>query len=47
MKKFLAVALAPGLVAVTVPVPAQAQNSPAEPTHVLLVSIDAMHAVDF
>jgi predicted AlkP superfamily pyrophosphatase or phosphodiesterase len=49
MKKFLAVALSLGLVGVTLPVRTQAQNSPTEPTfkHVLLVSIDGMHAVDF
>jgi hypothetical protein len=50
MKKFLAMALSLGLVGVTIPAPAQAQAGQAEATtikHVLLVSIDGMHAVDF
>src|ERR1700752_317317 len=50
MKKFLATALSLGLVGVTLPATAQAQNGQGEETtikHVLLVSIDGMHAVDF
>lgn len=50
MKKFLAIALSLGLAVVTLPAVAQAQNGQGEETtikHVLLVSIDGMHAVDF
>ena len=49
MKKVLAVALSLGLVGATVPAPAQAQNDQGETKikHVVLVSIDGMHVVDY
>ncbi|HJY88900.1 MAG TPA: hypothetical protein VJ255_01420, partial [Candidatus Acidoferrum sp.] len=49
-KKFLAGALSLGLVGATVPAPAQANDEGHEGKgfkHVLLISIDGMHAVDF
>jgi hypothetical protein len=49
MKKFLATALSLGLVGVTIPAPAHANDDRGEGKikHVLLVSIDGMHAVDY
>jgi len=50
MKKLLAVALSLGMVGATLPAPVQAQDGQGEETnikHVLLVSIDGMHVVDY
>ena len=46
MKKLLAMALSLGLVGFSVPAPAQAWED-AKTKHVLLISIDGMHAVDY
>ena len=48
-KKFLAAALSLGLMGATVPAPVQANDEGHEKgfKHVLLISIDGMHAVDF
>src|ERR1700757_3695312 len=46
-KKLLAVALSVGLGGVTVPAPAQANGGEKKVKHVLLVSIDGMHAVHY
>ena len=49
MKKLLAVALSLGLVGFSIPAPAQANawDDDAKIKHVLLISIDGMHAVDY
>jgi hypothetical protein len=50
MKKLMAVALLLGLAGFTIPAPAQANNDPGgqgKIKHVLLVSIDGMHALDY
>jgi hypothetical protein len=50
MKKLMAVALSLGLAGFTIPAPAQANNDPGgqgKIKHVLLVSIDGMHALDY
>ena len=49
MKKLLAVALSLGLVGFSIPAPAQANtwDDDARIKHVLLISIDGMHAVDY
>ena len=45
-ERILAIALSLGLVGATVPVPARA-NGESGIKHVLLISIDGMHAVDY
>jgi len=50
MKKLLATALSLGLIGVTLPAPAHADDDwgdHARVKHVLLISIDGMHAVDY
>jgi predicted AlkP superfamily pyrophosphatase or phosphodiesterase len=49
-KQFMAVALSLGLAGITIPAPAQPNNDPGghgNIKHVLLISIDGMHALDY
>jgi hypothetical protein len=46
MKKVLAMALSLGLSALTVPAPASANSSKSKVKHVLLISVDGLHALD-